>query len=394
MTADSDIQGELLRLKREALGWTLADMAARACLSSKQVKQLEEGGDSAFYSLAIKLTVAKKLAQILGMTEDELFGRHLVNEETLELSGQTQLLAQEVLVQAELEQQMLTPSDAELGPTLASTELGKVVKVPSTLGASTSEIQLKNHAEVEVVTPDSAAEKKQVRTEAQDPTVNSIPHSVKVTQVSTMEQSSPLPVALSMPSNESSLSDSSDAKSSMGFGAKSLLFLLVLLGTVLIVEPKAKDDFVDLLKNAGFISNSNVESSITQDPVPVPVPVPLVEAPALESVEEGGKNPNALTTSPPSSAANPGTSPMALSKMPSPVPTSNSAPKSPDGPAMQNLSSAGAPSAKPTNLGSNSSSVNNVSANSNASVLSSPATLPSNTTNNLSSNQVPSQTKE
>jgi transcriptional regulator with XRE-family HTH domain len=390
MTADSDIQGELLRLKREALGWTLADMAARACLSSKQVKQLEEGGDSAFYSLAIKLTVAKKLAQILGMTEDELFGRHLVNEETLELSGQTQLLAQEVLVQAELEQQMLTPSDAELGPTLASTELGKVVKVPSTLGASTSEIQLKNHAEVEVVTPDAAAEKKHVRTEAQDPTVNSIPHSVKVPQVSTMEQSSPLPVALSMPSNESSLSDSSDAKSSMGFGAKSLLFLLVLLGLVLIVEPKAKDDFVDLLKNAGFISNSNVESSITQDPVPVP----LVEAPALESVEEGGKNPNALTTSPPSSAANPGTSPMALSKMPSPVPTPNAAPKSPDGPAMQNLSSAGAPSAKPTNLGSNSSSVNNVSANSNASVLSSPATLPSNTTNNLSSNQVPSQTKE
>jgi transcriptional regulator with XRE-family HTH domain len=46
MTVDNEINGSLLKLKRESLGWTLADMAARACLSTKQVRQLEEGGDN------------------------------------------------------------------------------------------------------------------------------------------------------------------------------------------------------------------------------------------------------------------------------------------------------------------------------------------------------------
>ena len=75
MTVDNDINGSLLKIKRESLGWTLADMAARACLSTKQVRQLEEGGDNSFYSHAIKLTVAKKIATILSISEDELFYR-------------------------------------------------------------------------------------------------------------------------------------------------------------------------------------------------------------------------------------------------------------------------------------------------------------------------------
>ena len=44
------INGALLRMRREELGWALADLATRACLSNKQVKQIEEGGTSSFYS--------------------------------------------------------------------------------------------------------------------------------------------------------------------------------------------------------------------------------------------------------------------------------------------------------------------------------------------------------
>ena len=67
------INGELLRLRREARGWVLADMATRACMSVKQIRQLEEGGVSAFYSTAVKATAAKKVAVLLGLSAEEVF---------------------------------------------------------------------------------------------------------------------------------------------------------------------------------------------------------------------------------------------------------------------------------------------------------------------------------
>lgn len=67
------INGELLRLRREERGWVLSDMALRSCMSVKQIRQLEEGGTSAFYSEAVKLTAAKKAAAVLGLTEQEVF---------------------------------------------------------------------------------------------------------------------------------------------------------------------------------------------------------------------------------------------------------------------------------------------------------------------------------
>ena len=68
------INGELLRLKRESLGWLVSDLATRACMSVKQIRQLEEGGSSSFYSESVKLTSAKKVGGILGLTADEVFG--------------------------------------------------------------------------------------------------------------------------------------------------------------------------------------------------------------------------------------------------------------------------------------------------------------------------------
>jgi len=68
------INGELLRLKRESMGWLVGDLATRACMSVKQIRQLEEGGSSSFYSESVKLTSAKKVGGILGLTPDEVFG--------------------------------------------------------------------------------------------------------------------------------------------------------------------------------------------------------------------------------------------------------------------------------------------------------------------------------
>lgn len=67
------INGDLLRLRREERGWALSDLATRACMSIKQIRQLEEGGSSSFYSEAVKWTSAKKVGSLLGMAPDEVF---------------------------------------------------------------------------------------------------------------------------------------------------------------------------------------------------------------------------------------------------------------------------------------------------------------------------------
>lgn len=68
------INGSYLREIRESLGWSHGEVASRACLSVKQVKQLEEGGASSFYSDNVKLTAARKVAGILGVSEADLLG--------------------------------------------------------------------------------------------------------------------------------------------------------------------------------------------------------------------------------------------------------------------------------------------------------------------------------
>lgn len=70
------INGELLRLRREARGWVLNDMATRACMSVKQIRQLEEGGMSSFYSGAVKVTAAKKVGALLGLSAEEIFAKN------------------------------------------------------------------------------------------------------------------------------------------------------------------------------------------------------------------------------------------------------------------------------------------------------------------------------
>lgn len=83
------INGDLLRLRREAQGWALSDMAIRACMSVKQIRQLEEGGISAFYSPAVKATAAKKVGGLLGVSAEEVFGLEtpdISTESTLEES--------------------------------------------------------------------------------------------------------------------------------------------------------------------------------------------------------------------------------------------------------------------------------------------------------------------
>ena len=75
MSNVSQIDGSVVRLRREAQGWAINDIATRACLSVKQIRQIEEGGLSSFYSENVKLTAAKKVAALLQLSEAQLFGQ-------------------------------------------------------------------------------------------------------------------------------------------------------------------------------------------------------------------------------------------------------------------------------------------------------------------------------
>ena len=57
----TDADGSRLRKLREALGWDLPALARRCALSMVQVRQLEEGGDSAFYSAEIKCAAGRRV---------------------------------------------------------------------------------------------------------------------------------------------------------------------------------------------------------------------------------------------------------------------------------------------------------------------------------------------
>jgi cytoskeleton protein RodZ len=83
-----DVRGEVLKKAREAKGLSVSELATKVCFSIKQIEQLENGEKSHFYSLAIKANAAKRVADELGLSHDEVFdfGPDLVQEVKLSQS--------------------------------------------------------------------------------------------------------------------------------------------------------------------------------------------------------------------------------------------------------------------------------------------------------------------
>lgn len=122
------INGALLRMRREELGWALTDLATRACLSHKQVKQIEEGGTSSFYSETVKATAAKKIGGILGLPEQSVF---VVNE--------TEITAEESVGQDVTHHDPLDTAPSEHSETVSQLPLETSVIQKSTNSALDSE---------------------------------------------------------------------------------------------------------------------------------------------------------------------------------------------------------------------------------------------------------------
>ena len=73
MAIDSYILGDNFTKLREEKGFTRQQLAHKLCCSKFQIQEIEEGGQSSFYNESQKLVTAKKMAKLLGLSDELAF---------------------------------------------------------------------------------------------------------------------------------------------------------------------------------------------------------------------------------------------------------------------------------------------------------------------------------
>jgi transcriptional regulator with XRE-family HTH domain len=75
-----NILSENFKKAREEQGLSIVELAGMATLSTNQIEQIENGGNKSFYTAAIKVQSAKKVAKLLGLTDEEAFEKKKTND--------------------------------------------------------------------------------------------------------------------------------------------------------------------------------------------------------------------------------------------------------------------------------------------------------------------------
>ena len=68
-----EIRKEAFIKARESLGLSTKDLSGMSCFSVRQIEQLENGESSSFYGAQVKVTAAKRIAELLKLSEEEAF---------------------------------------------------------------------------------------------------------------------------------------------------------------------------------------------------------------------------------------------------------------------------------------------------------------------------------
>jgi transcriptional regulator with XRE-family HTH domain len=68
-----NIRKEAFKTARESAGLSTEELALKACLSNRQIEQLENGEIASFYGAQVKYTAAKKVAALLKLSEQDAF---------------------------------------------------------------------------------------------------------------------------------------------------------------------------------------------------------------------------------------------------------------------------------------------------------------------------------
>ena len=291
MTNDSDINGTLLRHQRESMGWTLADMAAKACLSPKQIKQLEEGGDTAFYSLSIKLSVAKKVAQILGVTEDELFSRIKAPKSSTLNESIEDIEAEQLALLASFESDPVLEDEKhidEIAPVQTGLKEVPVASAPHSK-EHTPEISSKSKDPSDPVVTKISDEDTTVVDDHKDAVVSSQPTVAAPLLKSPAQEVRSESVS---PSNFLSNADShmtqEPVATGMSNGLKFLLFAVLLFAAVVVLSPEVKNNLIEMGRQNGLLESVGGASTESAAPNPPPLDAsqsdtPVEAAPVLPS---------------------------------------------------------------------------------------------------------------
>ncbi|QWD90097.1 RodZ family helix-turn-helix domain-containing protein [Polynucleobacter sp. MWH-Braz-FAM2G] len=86
-----EIRKEAFTKARESLGLSTKDLSGKACLSVRQIEQIENGESSSFYGAQVKVTAAKKVAGLLKLSEEEAFDFSHAESFTKEAASQEKL---------------------------------------------------------------------------------------------------------------------------------------------------------------------------------------------------------------------------------------------------------------------------------------------------------------
>ena len=101
-----EIRKEAFTKAREGLGLSAKELSGMACLSVRQIEQIENGEMSSFYSPQIKITAAKKVAALLKLTEDDAFD---FGEKSLPAKIVTEKIAEPVAEKVEIVEKAPVP---------------------------------------------------------------------------------------------------------------------------------------------------------------------------------------------------------------------------------------------------------------------------------------------
>jgi len=78
-----EIRKEAFTNAREKLGLSARELSVMACLSTRQIEQIESGEMSSFYGAQIKVTAAKKVARLIKLSDEDAFDYGVQVEEQL-----------------------------------------------------------------------------------------------------------------------------------------------------------------------------------------------------------------------------------------------------------------------------------------------------------------------
>ena len=116
----AEIRKEVFARAREGLGLSTRELSGMACLSVRQIEQIENGETSAFYGAQIKVTAAKKVAALLKLKEEDAFdfgeklasAKNISTNDAEQAPAEVKAVAKEVTPESKSKPQLveITPS--------------------------------------------------------------------------------------------------------------------------------------------------------------------------------------------------------------------------------------------------------------------------------------------